>query len=64
MHTRVGDEPLSASTINRWIVRSQQINLRAPVRSMRRHGRTRAIVLLVGCGVLLGMTVTMIARML
>ena len=47
----------------KWAAACGGINLRAPVRSMRRHGRTRIVVLMVGVGVLLGMTATMIARM-
>jgi hypothetical protein len=44
MHTRIGEETLSPSTINRWIDRSQQkIDLRLPIRR-HRQARTRIIV--------------------
>jgi hypothetical protein len=46
MHTRIGDQPLSPSTINRWIDASNsKIDLRSP-RPPREHrqARTRIIV--------------------
>ena len=77
-HTRIGDYSPSDSSIQRWakagpLTRAGReaeqaggINLRLPVRSMRRHvhWRTRVIVLAVGCGVLLAMTAVMVWRML
>jgi hypothetical protein len=45
MHTRIQGEPLSASTINRWITRSQQkIDLRSP-RPPREHRQARTRII-------------------
>jgi hypothetical protein len=56
MHTRIQGEPLSASTINRWITRSQQkIDLRLPIRR-HRQARTRIIVGIVCVAVVVALT--------
>ncbi len=61
MHTRIQGESLSPSTINRWIAASQQINLGVPMHRRRhRQARTRAVVLVVGCCVLLAGMVKML----
>ena len=55
MHTRIGESSLSPSSLNAWITRSQQkINLGVPMHRRRhRQARTRLVVLIVGCCVLL-----------
>lgn len=65
MHTRIGEQSLSASSINAWITRSQQINLTQPLHRRRhRQARTRLVVLCVALAVVAWLAVRYLWRML
>jgi hypothetical protein len=64
-HNRSWGDDMTTTRAGKWAAAAGGINLRDPVRSIRRHDhwRIRAAVLIVGCGVLLGLTVVMVWRM-
>jgi hypothetical protein len=64
MHTRIGDQPLSPSTINHWIDASNsKIDLRSP-RQPRAHrqARTRIIVACVALAVVVALALRYLWR--